>query len=66
MKTSPFILCGHDYEGDTREIGCATIEQARGIAAQVMAKDEHPAWLDYAIWGNHPVTENWEELETSD
>jgi len=62
---APFILCGHDFEGETREIGCNTLEQARKIAKEMMAENEHPAWKDFAIWGNHPETENWEALETA-
>ncbi len=67
MKTefcAPFVLCGIDCDGESREITCSTLQQARAIAAQCMRQDaDGPPWQSFAIWGNHPQTENWEALE---
>lgn len=64
---SPFLLVGEDFEGISREIGARTMEQAREIAAHAMTTDnDGPGWRGFEIWGNHPVTKNWEVLETSD
>lgn len=63
---SPFLLVGEDFEGESRDIGFATLEAARLVAAECMTDNNGPAWRSFAIWGNHPVTENWEALETSD
>lgn len=65
MKWMPFLLAGVDSDGDTRELWIGSIEQARTMAGQVMFPDANgPAWTSCEIWGNHPITENWECLES--
>lgn len=62
---APFLLAGVDFEGESREMWCLNLEQARSVAGQCMAPGDGPPWQGWEIWGNHPVTANWECLETS-
>lgn len=66
MNASPFLLVGHDFEGDVREIGCCTLQRAQDLAAILMTDANGPAWLDWAIWWNNPDKNGeWEVHSTS-
>ena len=65
MKCAPFILAGHDFEGDTRELEFDTLTRAIEVAREVSRDDPAgPPWQDWAVWGNDPLTEEWKPLAT--
>jgi hypothetical protein len=64
---APFLLTGHDFEGETRELGFDTLARAVEIAGEVSRADPAgPPWRDWEVWGNDPQTEEWRPLVTSD
>lgn len=63
----PFLLVGIDAEGESRESNHSTLDEAVMIARKCNVTDKNgPAWQSWAVWGNHPDTEEWMPLATSD
>ena len=61
----PFLLIGTDCEGDNREIPLDSLDTARELADRLTSRDgDGEPWRTCEIWGNNPVTETWEALES--
>jgi hypothetical protein len=69
MNTLPFLLVGTDYEGDGREWGFSDFDKAVETGKACCDRSDTkngPPWQAWEVWGNHPVTEEWMPLATSD
>lgn len=57
---NPVLLVGTDYEGDSRQIECDSLDEALDLAAQCVTPPF--AWRGWEVWGNAP---DWQPLAVS-